>query len=112
LKKKISKKINFIRRLGNKLNKHSKMTLYNAIIIPNFDYCSSILFLANEGEFNSLQKLQNRIMRTILKCRMDTPIRDMLQSLNLLSAKKKGNIQHHDAALQNGERTASKLPLP
>jgi hypothetical protein len=89
IEKKIGKKINFIRRLGNKLNKHSKMTLYNAIIIPHFDYCSSILFLANEGEFNSLQKLQNRIMRTILKCRMDTPIRDMLQSLNLLSVKQR-----------------------
>jgi hypothetical protein len=91
LKKKASKKINFIRRLGNKLNKHSKMTLHSAIIIPHFDYCSSILFLANENEseFNSLQKLQNRIMRTILKCRMDTPIRDMVQSLNILSVKQR-----------------------
>jgi hypothetical protein len=89
IEKKVSKKINFIRRLGNKLKEHSKITLYNAIIIPHFDYCSSILFLTNEGEFNSLQKLQNRIMRTILKCRMDTPIRDMLQSLNIMSVKQR-----------------------
>jgi hypothetical protein len=114
IENKVSKKINFIRRLGNKLNKHSKMTLHSAIIIPHFDYCSSMLFLANEneGEFNSSQKLQNRIMRTILKCRMDTPIRDMVQSLNILSFKPTSNIQHHGAALQNGERTTSKLPLP
>jgi hypothetical protein len=58
-----------------------------------FDFNFYLCFLkssnTNQGEFISLQKLQNRIMRTILKCRMDTPIRDMLQSLNILSVKQR-----------------------
>jgi hypothetical protein len=48
---------------GGKINKCSKITLYNAIIVSHFDYCSSILFLANESQLNELQKLQNRMMR-------------------------------------------------
>jgi hypothetical protein len=38
---------------------------------------SSIIFLANEIQLNELQKLQNRMMRTLLKCRMDTSIWQM-----------------------------------
>jgi hypothetical protein len=52
--KKISKKINFIRRLSSKLSKYSKITLYKTIILPHLDYCSSILFLANNSELNYL----------------------------------------------------------
>jgi hypothetical protein len=88
-KKKIAKKINFIKRLGHKLNKSAKITLYNAIIAPHFDYCSSILFLANEGEFSQLQILQNRIMRTILNCRRTTPRKDMLARLGFMSVKQR-----------------------
>jgi hypothetical protein len=80
--KKISKKINFIRRLTSKL---SRITLYKAIILPHLDYCSPILFLANNSELSYLQKLQNRMMRTILRSRLDTPIRNMLETLNFLS---------------------------
>jgi hypothetical protein len=97
IQKKISKKINFIRRLGGKINKYSKITLYNAIIVPHFDYCSSILFLANESQLNELQKLQNRMMRTILKCRLDTSIRQMLDSLNFLSVRQR--ITHNTMML-------------
>jgi hypothetical protein len=91
IEKKIAKKINFVKRLGSKLNKSAKITLYNSIIAPHFDYCSSILFLANEGEISSLQKQQNRIMRTILNCRMTTPIKDMLARLSFLSVEQRVN---------------------
>jgi hypothetical protein len=89
LQKKISKKINFIRRLSSKLSKYSKITLYKAIILPHLDYCSSILFLANNSELSYLQKLQNRMMRTILRSRLDTPIRNMLETLNFLSVRQR-----------------------
>jgi hypothetical protein len=87
--KKISKKINFNRRLSSKLSKYSNITLYKAIILPHLDYCSSILFLANNSELNYLQKLQNRMMRTILRSRLDTPIRNMLETLNFLSVRQR-----------------------
>jgi hypothetical protein len=91
IQKKVGVKINFIQRLGGKLNKFSKITLYKSIILPHFDYCSSILFLANDGEFQALQKLQNRMMRLILKCRSDTPIRQMLLQLKFLSVRQRIN---------------------
>jgi hypothetical protein len=42
-----------------------------------------------EGEFQALQKLQNRMMRLILKCRCDTPIRQMLLQLEFLSVRQR-----------------------
>jgi hypothetical protein len=36
-----------------------------------------------------MQKLQNRMMRTILKSRLDTPIRNMLETLNFLSVRQR-----------------------
>jgi hypothetical protein len=89
LQKIFCKKINFIRRLGSKLSKYSKTILYKAIILPHLDYCSSILFLANNSELNNLQKLQNRMMRTILRSRLETPIRNMLETLNFLSVRQR-----------------------
>jgi hypothetical protein len=89
LQKKISKKINFILRHSSKLSKYSKITLYKAIILPHLDYCSSIQFLANNSELNYLQKLQNRMMRTILRSRLDTPIRNMMETLNFLSVRQR-----------------------
>lgn len=57
----------------------SKITMYKSLIKPHFDYCASILFLANEQR---LQKLQNKIMRNILGCNKYTPVKDMLAALN------------------------------
>jgi hypothetical protein len=67
----------------------AKITLYNSIIALHFDYCASLLFLANDGEFANLQKVQNRIMRTILNCRRTTPIKSMLTSLDFWSVKQR-----------------------
>jgi hypothetical protein len=62
---------------------------YKAIILPHLDYCYSMLLLANNIELSYLQKLQNRIMRTILRSKLDTPIRNMLEILNFLSVRQR-----------------------
>jgi hypothetical protein len=62
---------------------------YTAIILPHLDYCSSILFLANNSELSYLQKLQNRMIRTILRSRLDTPNRNMMETLNYLSVRQR-----------------------
>jgi hypothetical protein len=64
--KKAAKKINFIGRLSNKLTTNSKILLYKSLVAPHFDYCSSILFLANTGQFQDMQKIQNKMMRIYL----------------------------------------------
>ena len=63
--------------------------IYNTIIKPHFEYCSTILFLGSEGRISRLQKLQNMGMRCILKCHRLTHIRDMLNTLSWLSIKQR-----------------------
>lgn len=60
--KKIAKKINLLGRMSNYLREWSKLTIYKAIILPHFNYCSSILFLLNNTETNILQRKQKQAM--------------------------------------------------
>lgn len=63
--------------------------LYKALISPHFDFCPSIIFLANEQQMSRLQKLQNKVMRLILQCNRRTPIRNMLGALQWLSVRQR-----------------------
>lgn len=85
IKKKIGKTIGYLRRLSGKLSSWSRMMIYNVIIKPHFEYCSTILYQTPINERNQLQKLQNKAMRCILRCRRETHINDMLQTLNIVS---------------------------
>lgn len=83
--KKIAKKLYFFSRISQNLSIETKIMVYNCIIQPHFDYCASIIYLFNLNKLNSLQKLQNRGMRVILKTSRLTPIKSMLNSLNWFS---------------------------
>lgn len=85
--KKVSKKIGFLGRISKKLTFENKILTYNTIIQPHFQYCASIIFLSNEGDLKSLQRLQNRAMRLIIKCDYLTSSKWMLDFLNWLSVK-------------------------
>jgi hypothetical protein len=63
--------------------------LYKSIVAPHFDYCSSILFLANEGQFQEMQRVQNKMMRIILRCSRETRIIDMLSTLYWMTIKQR-----------------------
>lgn len=62
---KVGRKVGVLSRLRNELNMQQKITIYRTIIEPHFTYCSSVLFMANVGEMNRLQKMQNKCMRGI-----------------------------------------------
>lgn len=85
--KKVAKKINFFGRISVKLGLWAKILVYKTIIAPHFDYCSTVLFLVNEGDMYKLQKLQNRAMRVILRCSKYTKTSLMLDALQWLSIK-------------------------
>ena len=87
--KKVAKKISFLARIAKKIPKFCRITIYNAIVLPYFSYCSSILFLSDTAIMNKFQILQNRAMRIILRCDRYTPIRDMLSNLNWMSIKQR-----------------------
>lgn len=84
---KIGSKINVLSRLRNELNCQQKITIYKSIIEPHFTYCASIIFLLTDNDFNRLQILQNKCMRTILKAKKDTHIKTMLNILNFTKIK-------------------------
>jgi hypothetical protein len=41
--KKVGKKIMYLARLRNKLSMSTKKLVYNCIVAPHFDYCSTVL---------------------------------------------------------------------
>lgn len=84
---KISRGVNYLSRCAPYLSKWSRLAVFNTIIFPHFTFCSTILYLLNQGEIDRLQKLQNRAMRIILSCSRYTPIRSMLQQLCWLPVK-------------------------
>lgn len=88
-KKKITKKMYFLSRISPYLSIFTKMTIFQTIIQPHFDYCSTMLYLLNKNQLQCLQKLQNRGMRIILKCNRYTPIKSMLETLNWLMVEKR-----------------------
>lgn len=85
--KKVGKKIGFLSRVSGCLSTVTKITVYNTIIKPHFHYCGTILFLLNDSQIKTLQKLQNKAMRIILRCDKYTSIDFMLKSLKWLSVK-------------------------
>lgn len=64
---------------------YSRITVYKTIIAPHFEYCPTILYYCNEGEKQSLQRLQNRAMRIILRVNRYSHITDMLDCLKFMS---------------------------
>lgn len=85
IQKKISKKLFFYSRIAANLSLYSRKTIYNTIIQPHFDYCSSLLYILDNNSKGALQKLQNRGMRILLRCNRYTPITSMLKTLNWIT---------------------------
>lgn len=85
--KKLAKKVNFFSRISNRLDKETRILVYNTIIAPHISYCSTILFLSNKTQIERIQKLQNRCMKIILRKKWRTHSRTMLDELNWLSVK-------------------------
>ena len=84
---KIAKKVNLMKRMSSYLSSWAKQTIYKTIILPHYNYCSTILFLLNSTEKSILQKKQNQAMRCIIGCNRYTSVNTMLQTTGLLSVK-------------------------
>lgn len=77
----ISKRIGIIRRVKHFLPHHTLVMLSNALVIPHFDYASSVWCNFSLEYQNKLQVLQNSLARTILSADIRTPVNDMFNSL-------------------------------
>ena len=79
--------------------KETAIQIYNALILPNFDYCSPVWDCLSGYLSDKLQKLQNRAARIITKLPFDTNSDHLISTLNwerLLIRRKK------QKALMNG----------
>lgn len=88
--KKIGRKIGFFKRLRNKVTILTAINIYNTMIKPHFEYGSTVLYTCCSLQQQArLQKLQNKAMRSILKCNRFTSIRYMLDALKWLDIKQR-----------------------
>ena len=62
---KVSKGIGMLRRMKPYVSKFTLMHVYNALILPHFDYCSLVWDTCSNYLIENLQKLQNRAARVI-----------------------------------------------
>ena len=80
----ICKKIGFLKRIRNKISM-TAINIYNTVIKPYFEFGSSILYTCRSTtQIERLQKLQNKVVRSILKYNKYTPIQIMFDTLKWL----------------------------
>ena len=84
---KMAKKINILGRMSKSLSSWTKLNIYKTIVAPHLYFCSTLLFLMNNSEIDSLQKIQNKALRITLGCNKYTRRTDMLNITNLLSVR-------------------------
>jgi ribosomal protein S4 len=87
--KKTGKKIMYLGRIKNKLSMSTKKLIYNCIIAPHFDYCSTVMWKISAENMRKLQVLQNIAMRYILKCNRKTSSSVLLRKTAWLNVKQK-----------------------
>lgn len=83
--KKTASKVNFLCRISRNFTLDTKKIIYNSIVLPHFNYCSTIYINCSKEQIAVLQKIQNKAMRIILNCDRDTPRTFMLDALNMMS---------------------------
>ena len=77
----ISKRCGIIRRIKYYVPRDTLIMLANALVMPNFDYCSSVWSNCGTELSNSLQILHNRLARIVLSADIRTPVNDMMSIL-------------------------------
>lgn len=85
--RKFSQRVGFVNRVGNNLSMYTKYLMYNCIAAPHLKFCSTLLYNLPNYKISELQVIQNRALRTILKCNRYTPVHLMLNVVNIMSVK-------------------------
>jgi len=86
---KVNKSIGVLKRCSPYLPIEARKTLYNTLVLPHIDYCSTVWGCTSQTNVMRVQRLQNRAMRSILKEGPRTHIEDMLHQLGWLSVKQR-----------------------
>ena len=81
LSKKISSAIGALKRIRPYISKRTALQIYQALILPHFDDCSSVWGDCRVTLSDKLQKLQNRAARAITRSNYDTSATFLLNLL-------------------------------
>ena len=87
--KKVSSAIGALKRVQLFMSKGTAIQIYNALIMPHFDYCSPVWDCLSGYLSDKLQKLQNRAARIITKLPFDTSLTYLLSTLDWETSTKK-----------------------
>ena len=82
LSKKISSALGTLKRIRPYISNRTALRIYQALILPHFDYCSSVWSDCNLTLSDKIQKLQNRAARAITRSNYDTSDTFLLNLLN------------------------------
>ncbi len=93
MRSKISRKIGVLKSVRSYLTEDLTTKLHNAIVLPLFDYYNTIYGTTDHLALSTLQQLQNRGSKTILRVPKDTPTQIVLKDLKWLPLTKR--IAYH-----------------
>ena len=82
ISRKVSSAIGALKRVRPFIPKETAIQIYNALILPNFDYCSPVWDCLSGYLSDKRQKLQNRAARIITELPFDTNSDHLLSTLN------------------------------
>ena len=113
--RKVSSAIGALKRIRPFISANTALQIYNALILPHFDYCSPVWDCLSGQSSDKLQKLQNRAARVITKLPFDTSSNLLLDTLkwekmSLRRKKQKALIMYkaiHDLAPEYLQRLFS-----
>ena len=98
---KVSRGIGMLRRMRI-VPKTTLTKVYNAVILPHFDYCSLVWDNCSDYLIDKLQKLQNRAARVITGRSYETRSRDVFKELHWQPLKNVLNIRNYFLCIRLG----------
>ena len=87
MRKRAYSKIRVINRLSSFLAGSVLLKIYKETMLPIFDYGCSVWMECSNSMMDSLERLQNQVMRTILKANRTSCTQSMRSKLGLLTLK-------------------------
>ncbi len=79
------KELGILRKSREFLDQNTSLLLYKSLVLPHFDYCDTVYDCAADVHLQKLQKMQNSACRTMLLCNSRTPIKEMHDTLDILT---------------------------
>jgi hypothetical protein len=87
---KLNRALGILRRASYYVSQATRVTLFNTLVLPHIDYCSTIWYNnVSKSDIKKLQRLQNVGMRIILECHYRTRSSEMLEALRWLSVEQR-----------------------